>query len=172
MARNIQRTDFLDIFKSTSVIVDDVTRRNPNVLVSNPTLNTSSQLENRVIVFNTLAPAWQEAALLNQTMAVFGGPVEIRARIKVSAITTNTFFNLSFGVDGAEVAGNRYGLARIDSLNFNPMIEYSHIVTGIPAGTHKFSIFGSVESRSGSGSGFSATITQGIAERIIIKEVK
>lgn len=173
MTRNIQRTDFLDIFKSTNTVVDDVTRRNPNVLVSNPTRNTTTGLiENRAITITTVAPSWYEVVVLNQTMAVFGGPIEIRSRVKVTAITSNTYLNLSFGVDGAEVTGNRYGLARIDSLDFNPVLEYSHIVTGIPAGTHKFSIVASVESRSGSGSGFSATLTQGIAERIIVKEVK
>lgn len=172
MARNIQRVDFLDIFKNTSTVVDDVTRRNPNILVTNPTLNTTNQLENRIVQINTLAPAWVNLSIFSQTMAVFGGPVEMRSRIKISSITSNTYLNLSFGIDGAEVTGNRYGLVRVDSLNFNPIFEFSHVVTGVAASTHTFSLMASVESKSGSGSGFSATLTQGIAERMIVAEVK
>lgn len=172
MARNIQRTDFLDIFKNTSTTVDDVTRRNPNILVTNPTTNVSDSLENRIVQINTSAPAWVNLSVFSQTMAVFGGPVEITARVRVSAIASNTILNFSFGIDGAEVSGNRYGLARVESLNFMPVLEFSHIVTGVAAATHTFSLMANVESLSGSGSGFSATLTQGIAERMIVKEVK
>lgn len=172
MSRNIQRIDFRDIFKTTSVTVDDVTRKNPNLLVSAATKNNSGNLENRIVQINTLAPAWVNLSIFGQTMAVFGGPVELRARIRISAIASNTIANFSFGIDGAEVTGNRYGLVRVDSLNFQPVVEFSHMVTSVPASTHNFSLMANVESLSGSGSGFSVTLTQGIAERLMILEIK
>lgn len=172
MGRNIYSTDFLDIFKNTASLVDDVTRRNANVLVSNPTRNTGGVIEDRTETVTTLAPAWAKLSSFDQTMAVFGGPVQLTTRVRVTSIASNTVLHLSYGIDGAEVTGTQYGVARIDSLDFSPMIEYTHIVTGIPSSTHTFSIFANVRSRSGSGSGFSATITMGSVERMSIVEVK
>lgn len=172
MSRNIERVNFLDIFKNTSTVVDDVTRRNPNFLVSRPSENVSGTLEDRIVLVQTLAPAWVNLSIFGQTMPVFGGPVEIKTRVRVSNIASNTILNLSFGIDGAEVTGNRYGLARVESVDFSPTIEFSHIVTGVAASTHSFSLMANVTPLSGSGSGMSATLTQGIAERIMITELK
>lgn len=172
MARNIQPSDFLDIFKSTSSVVDDVTRRNANILVTAPTANTSYVLEDRIVQITTLSPAWVNLSVFSQTLAVFGGPIQITSRIRISGITADTILNLSYGIDGAEVTGNQYGLVKVDSLDFCPILEYTHIVTGVPSSTHTFSILANVKSRSGSGSGLSATLTMGIAERMMITEVK
>lgn len=172
MGRSIYSTDFLDLFKNTNSIVDDVTRRNPNVMVAAPTINSSGVLADRTEIVTTLSPAWVPLSPFNQTLAVFGGPVQITGRARVTAITADTILNLSFGVDGAEVTGNQYGLARIDSLSFVQVVEFTHVVTGIPSSTHSFTIFASVKSRSGSGSGLSATITMGTTERLILTEVK
>lgn len=172
MARNIQTYSFLDMFSDATATVDDVTRVNPNVLISTPTINTYGSLEDRVVQVNTLSPAWVNLSIFSQIMPVFGGPIEIRSRVRISNITANTILNLSFGIDGAEVTGNRYGLVKVDSLDFVPFFEFSHIVTSVPAATHTFTLMGNIEPRTGTGSGLSATLTQGIAERMIITEVR
>jgi hypothetical protein len=172
MGRNIYSTDFLDLFKNTNSVVSDVSRRNANVLISNPTRNLSDVVADRTETVTTISPAWVLLNSFTQTMAVFGGPVQMTTRIRVSSITADTILRLSFGIDGAEVTGTEYGLARIDSLNFVETIGLTHIVTGIPSSTHTFSILASVKSRSGSGSGMSATITMGTSERMMLVEIK
>lgn len=172
MTRNISSTDFLDLFQDTTLAVDDVTRRNANVLVTEPTKDIYGAPSDRIIQINTSAPAWVNLAFFSQTLAVFGGPLLISTRARISAITNDTIFNMSFGIDGVEVTGNEYGLITIDSLNFAPVVEFSHVVTGVPSSTHTISLFANVRPKPGASGIKSATLTMGIVERMTIIEVK